>query len=626
MRLRFAAIAMLAQLAVFGQITTGTIFLDPDIITPADPTTYTGITANGTGNRLMFDRRVDAFVTLNAFLFNASYSDGPNVEVQVNPEFGTVAAAQVEAAKYARVIGQLPVILRSKLDTVWIHMGVQPFGGGNRNLLIHIGQADQYVAAGILEETLVHEASHTSLDGDHAASSGWLAAQASDPAFISTYARDNRTREDIAETFLTWLMVRYRGDRITNALAQQIETTVPARLAYFDRQAFNILPVTNISSGPPVPLGFLPVSPCRVADTRNATGPLGGPAIAALATRNFPVRSACGLPATATAYSLNITVVPRGSLGYLSIWPGGRTQPTVSTLNALDGRIKANAAIVPAGADGSVNVFVTDTTDVIIDINGVFVPQAANASSQSFYPVNPCRISDTRVSGGTMQALVDRTITVATLCGIPVTATAYALNFTVVPKQTLGFLTLWPNNGSGRPTVSTLNALTGTVTANLAIVPAGNAGDILAFATDATELIVDVTGYFGPSGFPGGLRFYSLDPCRILDTRLADGPLGGPMPQAGSTRAFPVSSSACGVPPTAQAYSLNATVLPSPVLGFLTLFPTGAARPLASTLNAVDGSLTSNAAIVPSGITGQISAYVTERTHLILDLNGYFAP
>jgi hypothetical protein len=463
------------------------------------------------------------------------------------------------------------------------------------------------------------------LDGDHAASSGWIAAQNADRVFISTYARDNPTREDIAETFLPWLMVRYRRDRITATLAQQIESTVPARLAYFDRQNFNVAPVTNTNSSG-TPLGFVPIAPCRIADTRNPNGPLGGPAIAALSTRNFPVRSACGLPAAAAAYSLNITVVPRGSLGYLSIWPGGRAQPTVSTLNALDGRIKANAAIVPAGSDGSVNIFVTDTTDVIIDVNGVFVPPASNANAQSFYPVNPCRIADTRVAGGTMQALVNRTIAVAGLCGIPVNATAYALNFTVVPKQPLGFLTLWPNNGSTRPTVSTLNALTGAVTANFAIVPAGNAGDILAFATDATELIVDITGYFGPSGSNGALRFYTLDPCRIFDTRLADGPLGGPQPQADSTRSYPVLASSCGVPSQAQAYSVNATVVPAPILGFLTLFPTGVARPLASTLNAVDGSITSNAAILSAGTTGQISAYVTERTHLLVDINGYFAP
>ena len=61
------------------------------------------------------------------------------------------------------------------METVWIHRGVEPFGGGNFNILIHTGQAAEYVAAGILEETLVHEAVHSSLDGTHAAAAGWLA-------------------------------------------------------------------------------------------------------------------------------------------------------------------------------------------------------------------------------------------------------------------------------------------------------------------------------------------------------------------------------------------------------------------------------------------------------------------
>ena len=62
-------------------------------------------------------------------------------------------------------------------------------------------------------------------------------------------------------------------------------------------------------------------------------------------------------------------------LAYLTIWPAGQSQPLVSTLNSLDGSIVANAAIVPAGAlGGAVSVFVTDDTDVIIDINGYFAP------------------------------------------------------------------------------------------------------------------------------------------------------------------------------------------------------------------------------------------------------------
>src|SRR5262249_31092567 len=102
--------------------------------------------------------------------------------------------------------------------------------------------ANQYDASGILEETFVHEASHTSLDADHAASAGWLAAQAADPNFISTYARDNPTREDVAESFLPWLMVRYFPSRISVADFNAITTSIPNRLAYFDAQHFNLTP------------------------------------------------------------------------------------------------------------------------------------------------------------------------------------------------------------------------------------------------------------------------------------------------------------------------------------------------------------------------------------------------
>ena len=84
--------------------------------------------------------------------------------------------------------------------------------------------------------------------------------------------------------------------------------------------------------------------------------------------------SACGLPAGAAAYSLNMTVVPSGPLGFLTTWPTGQAQPLVSTLNAPKGFYVANAAIVPAGTGGSVNAFVTDTTHVIIDVNGYFGP------------------------------------------------------------------------------------------------------------------------------------------------------------------------------------------------------------------------------------------------------------
>ncbi len=143
------------------------------------------------------------------------------------------------------------------------------------------------------------------------------------------------------------------------------------------------------------------MTPCRVADTRNAAGPFGGPELAAGTSREFDIpQSACSIPSSAVAYSLNVTAAPTGPLGYLTLWPSGQTQPTVSTLNS-DGRVKANAAITPAGTNGGVSVFVTNASHVILDIDGYFVSAGA-ASSLAFYPVTPCRVVDTRNANGSL--------------------------------------------------------------------------------------------------------------------------------------------------------------------------------------------------------------------------------
>ena len=174
--------------------------------------------------------------------------------------------------------------------------------------------------------------------------------------------------------------------------------------------------------------------------------------------------------------------------------------------------------------------------------------------------------------------------------------------------------------------VSTLNDLTGTVVANAAILRAGTGGAFNAFVTDQTHMIVDLNGYFAPPGQPGALTFYPLPPCRIFDTRNPNGPFGGPGVQADATRAFTVTASSCNVPAAAQAYVTNATVVPSGVFGFLTLWAEGQNRPTVSTLNAIDGALTSNASIIPASGSGGINVYTSNSAHLLLDISGYFAP
>jgi hypothetical protein len=247
----------------------------------------------------------------------------------------------------------------------------------------------------------------------------------------------------------------------------------------------------------PSGLAFYALPPCRVADTRTPVAPLGGPSLTGGQVRSFPVLSAasCNIPATAQAYSLNLAAVPHGSLGYLTAWATGQSQPAVATLNAPTGTVTANAAIVPAGAGGSIQFFASDNTDLVIDINGYFAPMTAGGLS--LYNLPPCRVLDTRIPAGTPPFSGPKDVLTAQGgCGVPSTAGAHVYSATVVPPGSLGYLTLWPQ-GQARPLVATLNALDGSITSNLAIVPA-NGGSISAFPSDAIHLILDIFGYFAP--------------------------------------------------------------------------------------------------------------------------------
>lgn len=371
-------------------------------------------------------------------------------------------------------------------------------------------------------------------------------------------------------------------------------------------------------------LSFVPVKPCRLVDTRETiAGGFGKPALAAGTPREFVLPSAnCGLPATAKAYSLNFTVVPQGSLGYITTWPTGTPQPFVSTLNSLDGRVKANAAIVPAGTGGAISVAATDPTELVVDVNGYFVPSVSNPQALAFYPLRPCRITDTREQSGAPAIADGATRSFSVLgsnCGVPASAQAYSLNATVVPKAPLGYLTLWPA-GDTQPFVSTLNSPKGEVVANAAIVPAGTNGSVSVFAQGAeTHLVLDINGYFAPPGAIGAQRFFPVQPCRLLDTRL-DGPF-----VVGTKQVLPLSIN-CGLATTAAAYALNVTVPVPGALGYLTIWPSGQAQPFVSTLNAVTDRVVANAAIVPAGTFAGISFFLTNVANVVLDINGFFAP
>ena len=383
-----------------------------------------------------------------------------------------------------------------------------------------------------------------------------------------------------------------------------------------------------------VPLRLQPVTPCRLVDTRSDHGG-GGPILGeTFQTFNLPQLASSGgsqngcVPfslSTAQAYSLNVTLVPVNNhpVGYLTIWPAGQAQPFVSLMNS-DGRIKANAAIVPAGTGGgAVSVFVTDTTDVLIDIDAYFDP-ASDSSALAFFPLPPCRIVDTRGNqdGGTLQAMHERDYSIPGNCGIPSDAVAYSFNVTAIPPngQQLYFLTVWPA-GETQPVVSTLNDQTGTIVANAAIVPAGPQKKTAFWPYNNTDLLLDVNGYFAPANSASNpLSLFNVTPCRILDTRTGIGLFNGTLPVG-------IVGGACGIPGASdEAFVLNATVVPPGPMLYLQLWPEGGTQQ-GSTLNAEDGAITSNMAIVPAGIgNDSINAFAFANTQLILDASAYFAP
>jgi hypothetical protein len=128
-----------------------------------------------------------------------------------------------------------------------------------------------------------------------------------------------------------------------------------------------------INIGPPG-RSFSTVTPCRVIDTRNPAGPLGGPALAGGPARTFSIANQCGIPADATAVSVNVSITRPTSEGYVTCYPTGVSPPLVSTINYRAGQTRANNAILPLGTAGDFDVACAGvgTVDFILDVNGYF--------------------------------------------------------------------------------------------------------------------------------------------------------------------------------------------------------------------------------------------------------------
>jgi Fibronectin type III domain len=378
------------------------------------------------------------------------------------------------------------------------------------------------------------------------------------------------------------------------------------------------------------------LSPVRILDTR--TG-LGGPQarLGPQATITVQITGQGGVPSTGvSAVILNVTVTNTTAPSFLTIYPAGVPRPLASNLNWVAGKTVPNLVEVAVGNNGQVSAYNgAGSTDVIFDVAGyVSIPTGTPGTDGLYTPVVPARILDTRTGNGGFSAPVGpgHTINVQiggrSGTGIPASGvSAVVLNVTATGATAASFLTVYPM-GASRPLASNLNFVARQTVPNRVIVKVGinpqtsTSGWVSIYnALGSVNVVADVGGWFtdGTDPTATGAAFVGMTPTRLIDTRNGHGPIG-----AGGTLILPVAGQN-GVPSTATAVVLNVTVTGPTASSFMTVWPDGATRPLASDLNYVARKTVPNLVVVKEGSSGAVDFYnASGSTDLIVDVVGWY--
>ena len=339
-----------------------------------------------------------------------------------------------------------------------------------------------------------------------------------------------------------------------------------------------------------------------------------------------------GVPvAGVSSVVLNVTAVDPTAEGHLTVWPASDgPRPVASNVNFHPRRTVANLAVVKVGPTGAVNLFnAAGLTDVVADVAGWYGKDAA--SGTRFTGVTPARIADTRNGTGVPAARLgqDRTlgIQVTGRGGVPATGvSAVVLNVTAVdPTAPEGYLTAWPA-GLARPYASNLNFYAGQTVPNVVVAKVGSGGIVNLYnPAGLVDVVVDVAGWYGPEGASTGSGFTGVLPSRIVDTRNGNGAPLRPM-DAGTSLAVQVTGRG-GVPATGvAAVALNVTAVNPTATSYLTAWPAGVLRPLASNLNLTANRTVPNMVFVKVGDGGVVNLYnAVGRTDVIVDVAGWYA-
>ncbi|GAA3434644.1 hypothetical protein GCM10018954_042480 [Kutzneria kofuensis] len=348
--------------------------------------------------------------------------------------------------------------------------------------------------------------------------------------------------------------------------------------------------------------GFTAVTPTRVLDTRDGSGPVGDDA-------SRPLDLSAAVPADATAVLLNVTAVDATTNTFITVYPDGAPLPITSNVNVVPGRAIPNAVTVELRAGHKVDLYNRNgSVQLVVDLEGYYSPSATTGLTAQ----NPSRVLDTRNGIGAIRA--DSTYTLDLSGSVPANATAVVLNLTGTNATTSTFVTAWPH-GAPRPGTSSLNVTPGLDTPNGVTVPLGEGRKIdLYNRFGSVDLVADLTGYYAPTS---PATFSTVISSRAIDTRTST-------PVTGTARSVDLSGV---IPPTATAVVLNLTATNPSSNTFVTVAPHGSPKPNASTLNLVAGQTVSNSATVAVSADGQIDLYNAWGTvDVIVDVYAYFAP
>ncbi len=374
---------------------------------------------------------------------------------------------------------------------------------------------------------------------------------------------------------------------------------------------------------------FTPMAPVRILDSRpdggSPVGPYSTPWTTGT-TRDVAVGGVSGVPASADAVVLNVTVTETTASSFLTIWPAGQTRPTVSSLNWTQGRTIPNAVTVKLGAGGKISIFnLFGKVDVIADVAGYYDA----ISVDGFTSLPPTRVLDSRVAtnvgdyASPWMTGTTRDVAVGGRGGVPEGADAVVLNVTATDTTGSSFLTVWPAGEPTRPTASSLNWRPGRTIPNAVTVKLGAGGKISIFnLSGKVDVVIDVAGYY-QAGTGNG--FHPVDPVRVLDSRpdTQVGPYSSPW-AFGTTRDVTVGG-LLTVPIGADAAVLNVTATDTTGSSFLTVWPAGQTRPTASSLNWTPGVTIPNAVTGKLGTAGKISVYNLSGTvDVVVDVSGWF--